>query len=383
MGTVMIGGPRRTAQAQEQAAVKLVVAPSSSAPATQPLQSDKLVADAGEQAHATARASEAQRENYAGQLYAGQPRAQGPGVNPHMHRAWAPTSTAAGSATSGTPSSGKTTLQQFFDDSEQWLRDRMPVDGNIASLDGYPSGCGGRRLDGAWVPELSFEPFGYLSARGAAAIRERVAALDLASDQMILLRGQKRLTPGLDRLPVDPEQRRQEIWQELSSAAAEHQRSVQDQARCKVMGLLIDPSGQLNARIDKLHRDETPLDALIAHHQSTSGSRLLISATRSLSVSAGDYDMRVSDNRNRYIYLLAAPKDQLVNVYARAKDRQERLVGKSNPPAGEKSDLDTLREAEISVWLDATPYIAGIYDAVEERWVETATAPASAAQDNC
>jgi GNAT superfamily N-acetyltransferase len=230
---------------------------------------------------------------------------------------------------------------------------------NLDNLTHYSSAWGVRRFDGDWLPELTFGAYGYLSLRGVAAIRERLERLSVDADTVVLFRGQKRLTADLNRVPSDPEERRRVIGAELEAAAERRLRKIGDLRRYEAL-MQLSPGTRAAFEYDTgLWRDATLLDALVAEHQASSGNRLLVSASRSLAVAAGNYNMRTADNRNRYIYLLAVPKKAAVNVYA--KDRTFARTEK----AMAYHDV----EREITVWLDATPYIVGVYDAADDRWV--------------
>lgn len=185
------------------------------------------------------------------------------------------------------------------------------------------------------------------------------------ADHVVLLRGQKDLTPDLRRAPREPGALRQLIHTQLYSAAQHRLHTLDGIARHEAISMLSPVSHGQHKRREQLWKEATPLDVLVSYHQSGYGCPLFVSATRSLSVAAGDYNMRTTDNRNRFIYVLDVPMNQAVNVYG-----MERCFSKELGYTMEGSTADHGHEQEVVVWLDATPCIAGIYDCVTDAWVQ-------------
>jgi hypothetical protein len=250
---------------------------------------------------------------------------------------------------------------------ERWLQDHFRGGKDDTDLNQHTSNWGARRLDDKWLPDLSFNSFGPLTSKGAAAIRAKVYyELGPLKGRVILFRGQKTMTPNLCCVPSDPAQRRALIWKELKAAACDLYQMLKE---CENSYCFLSPPEvfeKLKSRKLKTLREATPLDALSLYHGKTYGSPLLVAASRSLSVAAGDYNMITSYNNNRYLYVLAVPEDQVVNIFGTEKYFAERstLGVKRNSYDNGKS------EYELCVWLDATPYVVGVYDTAKERWVE-------------
>jgi hypothetical protein len=227
---------------------------------------------------------------------------------------------------------------------------------------------GARSLGGSTVPELDYRRFGYLTDRGVQNIQRFVQGLQPGADKLVLFRGQKQLRPRVSRMPEDRARWPQIVEREVQRTGDANGRQIDNLRRYESVARGCNVSWNFDRQL-RYYCEAQPLDHLVFDHQSTYGNRLLVPATRGLSVAAGDYNMRTSDNRNRYIYVLVAPKDRLVNVHALDKSRGEFTM---RPQILQANGNPRIKEKEIAVWLDATDCVAGIYDAVQDRFLPRA-----------
>jgi hypothetical protein len=93
----------------------------------------------------------------------------------------------------------------------------------------------------------------------------------------------------------------------------------------------------------------TPEDKIILEHAKSAGGTYFVSATRALSVAAGNFQ---GGDGVRYIYILSVPLAKTINVQEVIKRTKASSFG---------------REQEIAIPIDATQYILGVYDLVEHR----------------
>ena len=232
-------------------------------------------------------------------------------------------------------------------------------------LDGLASRWGARNIKDSALPPLTFEKFGYLTPQGARSIRGFVSALRTGADQVVLLRGQKRLHPRVSRLPADRTAWPGKVADAVRVAQSYRSRKLADMAHHDTFARAVGCT-RAHEQHKRYFREAGPLDLLVERHQTSSGSPLFVSATRSLSVAAGDYNMRTSDNRNRYIYVLLAPRKRCVNIHGLDKLKGEMFMS----AAGMKKHGNVrIKEREIAVWLDATDCVSGVYDAVQDKFV--------------
>ncbi len=101
-----------------------------------------------------------------------------------------------------------------------------------------------------------------------------------------------------------------------------------------------------------------PIDLLAISHQSSLGSKHLISTTRDLSVAFGNFYMAPSNIR--YVYILKFPKKVGINTYGASKYQTKSLGA---------MDASGLAEKEISIAHDATEYIQGVFDLETSKFI--------------
>lgn len=224
---------------------------------------------------------------------------------------------------------------------------------------------GARSLGGSAVPELDYRGFGYLTERGVQNIQRFVQGLQPGTDKLVLFRGQKQLRPRVSRMPEDRVRWPQIVEREVQRTGNANRRKIDDMRRHEAIARGCGVTWNFERQM-RYYCDAQPLDHLVFDHQGSYGNQLLVAATRGLSIAAGDYNMRTSDNRNRYIYVLLAPKDRLVNVHALDKRWGELTM---RPEMQQAHGNPRIKEKEIAVWLDATDCVAGIYDAVQDRFL--------------
>ncbi len=243
-----------------------------------------------------------------------------------------------------------------------------PPDARLAGLPDLESRWGARSFD--YVPELSFEPFGTLTPQGADAIRALVQGLAVPRGAHVLFRGQKEHSATLVRLTGISERRRaQEIASYLAGAESTRRAKVADLKRYDALAAGVGVQGSHAVWMQR-YETATPLDMLVHEHKSSYGHPLLVSATRSLRVAVGDYNMRTTNNDNRFVYVLAAPETQLVNVVAAERAMRQDLEAVPGARRGAIKTFGTEAEDELAVWVDATPYVVAVYDTEEERFVQ-------------
>jgi hypothetical protein len=224
---------------------------------------------------------------------------------------------------------------------------------------------GAQRFSGASLPALTFEKFGHLTPKGVRNIQSFVSSLRPRQDQVILLRGQKRLHERVSRLPADRSAWPAKIAWELKTAENLRQRRLADMAHHDAIARGVGCSDR-HEQHKRYIQEAGPLDMLVEHHQSTYGSPLFVAASRSLKVAAGDYNMRRTDNSNRFIYVLLAPKNRCVNVHGLDKLKGEMFMSQQ---ALKNHGNQRIKEREVAVWLDATDCVAGLYDTVKDKFM--------------
>lgn len=224
---------------------------------------------------------------------------------------------------------------------------------------------GARTFNTQTIPQLTYDHFGYLSPQGAKRIREFVNRLHITDDQVILFRGQK------EKIPPVAKSYRPESWQNVLENALTHvdahtQRHIET---LKARTETARACGVADAHERRLqfYRDAGSLDRVVVAHQESYGLPILVSATRSLAVAAGNYMMRNAVNNNRFIYILTPYKKSCINVHAADQFKQRWFSLTSS---------ETKAEHEIAIWLTAQQCVAGIYDTFTDSFVE-ATSPRS------
>jgi hypothetical protein len=246
-----------------------------------------------------------------------------------------------------------------------------PGQAAVDRLKDMPSGWGARRFDREALPDLTYGAFGLLTERGARTIERIVETLHPAEGEIVLFRGQKKVTPTVSLMPADETEWSAAIDRSLAGAKQGMERKIEDAVRHDAIASLT--GGRAHELWKEHYRSAEPLDQLITAHKESYGIPLFVSSTRNLEIAAGDYNMRTTKNENRYIYVLVAPEDACINVHASDYLRVKRFVeeGVVDPARVSTPGFFRDREAEIAVWLDATPYVAAIYDAQNEELVWT------------
>lgn len=96
-----------------------------------------------------------------------------------------------------------------------------------------------------------------------------------------------------------------------------------------------------------------PLDALCASHSRSNGDSFLVSATRSLGVASRWIEGGRLPTTYRYVYILSVPTEKTVPI-------TRSLLTKHG----------SIRENEVAVLYDATPYVIAVYDTIELKFVD-------------
>jgi hypothetical protein len=92
-------------------------------------------------------------------------------------------------------------------------------------------------------------------------------------------------------------------------------------------------------------------DRVILNHIKSVGGTFFVSATRSLAVAAGNFQ---GGEGIRFVYVFQVPKGKAVNVFG----------------VGQRTNSSNLgKEAEVSVLLDATEYVLGVYDLINHKFL--------------